>query len=799
MPPSTSAPADHLKLIFQGSNGYDGNVDEDISLPRGVDQPSQSVSQSRSYAARARARGGQGVNTSTSGSNEALQRSPMTSPTDRDHGGFTDSPLADQQFHRRESVPDRSPLQKLEVSLGDKTKEEKRARAEHAEERARASVATRRSDGLDIQRSRGELETNQEHLITRKPVNAGVAETTRRSIRSDSLGNYPDKRYSSYGSNENTYPSGNRPNPSRSNSREYGHDANLSGGAAAAAVNAYLADRSLQHDQSQSGPDYTYANGRQTGNGHYEENHKSHNSQNRTRTAEAQQNLHSARMGDPNSAPSQDQEDDFLSRDQVRAKGDGGTTYVMPPQTAAGVRGRQQVGFGNVDPQQMAQQQRDTREVRFEEESSDQRNHTVRRHQTARNLDDWRNADTATLVKEDLNMSVERNSESSRTRDSTRHRNKRHSASSDTTSGSNIGGISPQTIFKPALTLRCGPLLRYTGLRRGSVSSQGTTTEEFWKGSIMIVTEDTYSSYERAPVLRLYKQPMQLLATSSSSATPSGAYRDSEQQDDFAGQLKVSRTGEILLVRPPYQLQSGLDLSHVETSEGLFERMLTSDQVRRTSARISQIDGEKTGGYREVRGFRLHAERGVTFWRFNIEIELTQQESRIAYRINNGPPIAFWVPAKGQNMHIMFHSCNGFSMSVNPNEFCGPDPMWRDVLRSHQQRPFHVMIGGGDQIYNDAAMQETEHFQKWLALKDPNHKHGSDFTIEMQNDLEEFYLNRYAMWFSQGLFSMANAQIPMVNMWDDHDIMDVSTLISSQVALKLTWACRASDLTLTIS
>lgn len=28
------------------------------------------------------------------------------------------------------------------------------------------------------------------------------------------------------------------------------------------------------------------------------------------------------------------------------------------------------------------------------------------------------------------------------------------------------------------------------------------------------------------------------------------------------------------------------------------------------------------------------------------------------------------------------------------------------------------------------------------------------------------------MWFSQGLFGVANAQIPMINIWDDHDIID---------------------------
>lgn len=123
-------------------------------------------------------------------------------------------------------------------------------------------------------------------------------------------------------------------------------------------------------------------------------------------------------------------------------------------------------------------------------------------------------------------------------------------------------------------------------------------------------------------------------------------------------------------------------------------------------------------------------------------------------------------------MNIMFHSCNGFSLSVTPDLFCGPDPMWRDVLNTHQTQPFHVMIGGGDQIYNDAVMNGTTIFQEWLAIKNPLHKEKAPFTAEMQDELEAFYLDRYCMWFSQGLFSVANAQIPMINIFDDHDIID---------------------------
>ena len=78
------------------------------------------------------------------------------------------------------------------------------------------------------------------------------------------------------------------------------------------------------------------------------------------------------------------------------------------------------------------------------------------------------------------------------------------------------------------------------------------------------------------------------------------------------------------------------------------------------------------------------------------------------------------------------------------------------------------MIGGGDQIYNDAVMTQTKLFQQWLNLKNPHHKHEAEFSTEMRDELETFYLERYSMWFSQGLFGMANSQIPMINLWDDH-------------------------------
>jgi hypothetical protein len=345
------------------------------------------------------------------------------------------------------------------------------------------------------------------------------------------------------------------------------------------------------------------------------------------------------------------------------------------------------------------------------------------------------------------------------------------------------------TRFKPQLHLKCGPLLRFCGIKAprvpgkaGRNSRDQARDKEIWRGTVMIVTQDSQSSYDIAPTLRLFAQPIELLPP-----PPHEIHEEElapEYIDPIVGHPKLGRKGETLYTRPVEHLEEAKDLSRDETDSGLFEatRSPPDDPLPKGETELpgsfagrkkrSAMDGEKAGKYKDVRGFRLHRERGCTFWRFNVEVELRRTQQRIAYRINRGPAMGFWVPAKGQSMNVMFHTCNGFSLSVDPDHFSGPDPMWRDVLNTHQSAPFHVMIGGGDQIYNDAAMRETRLFREWLTIRNPLHKHNAPFSPAMQEELEHFFFERYCMWFSQGLFGLANSQIPMVNMYDDHDIID---------------------------
>jgi hypothetical protein len=594
----------------------------------------------------------------------------------------------------------------------------------------------------------------------------------------------------------------------RSESKSYRHrarDAGFVGAAAAAAMPSLV---SHTHDGTAS-----QGRGRRT-SGHRDETrldsrNKDHNASqhitlqdrpagqnNSSQAPGAQQSLHTSRLGTTGGikAAIQHQDPDPVPPKSVNTGYKHGPAYSIPPQTAGAQDARDHVGFSNVQPIAPPQEDQSTRRHRHHGVSNlfHRQQHKDGVYRKRPELQEWRQAGIARLSADDHDVQDSVQATTNRNGHWGDGRGSRRSDPVSNSSGAYDGAYDePAKTFRPPLFLKCGPLLRYTGMRRERLpqkSHTGHTEKEIWRGTVMIVTQDEDSSYEEIPTLRLFAQSMELLPPLSAEHQQDPPL---EYLDPVAGQMKVSRTGQPLFVRPVTVLEDGVDVSRVENESGLFELTKSSDresqQTHRPVAqedrysnmpgrpRIRARDGEKAGKYREVKAVRLHRERGVTFWRFSLEIELGLRQARVAYRINRGPAIGFWVPGRGQSMNIMFHSCNGFSLSVNSNEFTGPDPLWRDVLNKHLSRPFHVMLGGGDQIYNDAAMRDTTYFKEWLQTKNPEHKHKADFTEEMQDELESFYLDRYSMWFSQGLFGMANSQIPMVNIWDDHDIIDVSS------------------------
>ncbi|ODQ66731.1 hypothetical protein NADFUDRAFT_82463 [Nadsonia fulvescens var. elongata DSM 6958] len=182
-------------------------------------------------------------------------------------------------------------------------------------------------------------------------------------------------------------------------------------------------------------------------------------------------------------------------------------------------------------------------------------------------------------------------------------------------------------------------------------------------------------------------------------------------------------------------------------------------------------------------GQPIYRAQNLTFWRFNIQIPLNASSQVAHYCINHGKNFKFHLPRVDETMNVMTHSCNGFSFGANPADFQGQ--LWKDVLRHHSElSPYHVMLGGGDQIYCDSVKEYTEYFKKWVETGHTLRKDKAPFTKEMKQELESFYLWHYIGWFGAGFWRgpkgttlqtylpVALASIPSVNMFDDHDIID---------------------------
>jgi hypothetical protein len=175
---------------------------------------------------------------------------------------------------------------------------------------------------------------------------------------------------------------------------------------------------------------------------------------------------------------------------------------------------------------------------------------------------------------------------------------------------------------------------------------------------------------------------------------------------------------------------------------------------------------------------RLYSDARNTFWAFDISCPMEAHEVKweysiadIRYSSEHKPRVnSFFVPAIDESMRVMFHSCNGFSVGTDEDAWSGP-ALWNDVLRKHQKAPFHVMVGGGDQIYNDG-IRVSGPLREWTAIGNPKKRREFPFPEKLRSECDDYYLNNYIRWYNTEPFSTANGQIPQLNIWDDHDIID---------------------------
>ncbi|KAI8147131.1 hypothetical protein BJV82DRAFT_702952 [Fennellomyces sp. T-0311] len=88
----------------------------------------------------------------------------------------------------------------------------------------------------------------------------------------------------------------------------------------------------------------------------------------------------------------------------------------------------------------------------------------------------------------------------------------------------------------------------------------------------------------------------------------------------------------------------------------------------------------------------------------------------------------------------MFYSCSGFSVIPQETKVKFGEketPLWQDMIDWYNVASFHVVSGGGDQLYQDKLIKE-EIMELWVDGKDIKKRLAMALSTEMCEGLEHF-------------------------------------------------------------
>jgi hypothetical protein len=167
---------------------------------------------------------------------------------------------------------------------------------------------------------------------------------------------------------------------------------------------------------------------------------------------------------------------------------------------------------------------------------------------------------------------------------------------------------------------------------------------------------------------------------------------------------------------------------------------------------------------------RLAARRGRSVWRYDFSLPRSEGESASEYRIGRQSWRVHPPPGHGQ-LRLAFTACNGSEQGNTWKSLESRNERWLHLAAVHAERPFHLLLQGGDQLYADPIWHDVPALAEWRRLPGWRRRQAP-FTPAMAEAVADDYFERYWWLWSQPQLAPILATIPSLMMWDDHDIFD---------------------------
>lgn len=157
-------------------------------------------------------------------------------------------------------------------------------------------------------------------------------------------------------------------------------------------------------------------------------------------------------------------------------------------------------------------------------------------------------------------------------------------------------------------------------------------------------------------------------------------------------------------------------------------------------------------------------------YRYNFASTLGSLVSTLSYFVD-GNKFEVAVPG-AQSPRMAYASCNGFSSLKDMKHVSEKNHLWGKMrVKLETDAPYHIILLGGDQVYADGLWELVPSIKTWneYSIKKGN---KAKFTERMKAEIEDFYFNLYTERWSQPEIAYMLARVPMIAMWDDHDLFD---------------------------
>ncbi len=160
-------------------------------------------------------------------------------------------------------------------------------------------------------------------------------------------------------------------------------------------------------------------------------------------------------------------------------------------------------------------------------------------------------------------------------------------------------------------------------------------------------------------------------------------------------------------------------------------------------------------------------------WRVDLPFMLGLAARSVTYNIvGDASTFTIQLPAQDQMPRMAYASCNGFSDPKVAKKISNINGRWEHLKGQHDNKPFHLLLLGGDQIYSDSMWAKDADLHAFSDLSDAA-SYAAPFPITLRDRLTNMYFDEfYCKRWGQVAVRDVLARVPTVMIWDDHDIMD---------------------------